>query len=164
MNTTVDGGASYQSMDSKNHLFGETVDWNPSKQVYMQLNVNVVFATIETGYPRAGGLANDVLRNSDNNYQNGNLVIGFVLNKSTDAQLECTGYRADNYDPLAPPSAVSYGAGAREYTVTAGVKHKLGDRMFLNAKVGYFDSRNDTTGGNTNFKGPVAYLSLDYSL
>jgi hypothetical protein len=44
------------------------------------------------------------------------------------------------------------------------VKHLLGDRMFLNAKVGYFDSRNDTTGGNTNYHGPMAYLSIDYAL
>jgi len=132
--------------------------------VYFQLNLNVVFATIETAYPRAGGTANDVLRNADNNYQNGNLIIGFVLNKSTDAQLEWTGYRADNSDPLASPSSVSYGAGAKEYTVSAGIKHQLGTRMFLNAKAGYFDSRSDTTGGNTNFRGPMAYVSLDYSL
>ena len=164
MDTTVDTEESYQSMDSTSHLFGETVDWNPNKQVYVQLNLNVVFATIETAYPRAGGAANDVLRNSDNNYQNGNLIIGFVLSKSTDAQLECRGYRADNYDPAVPSAAIPYGAGVREYVVTAGVKHRIGDKMFLNAKVGYFDSRNDTTGGNTNFKGPVAYLSLDYAL
>jgi hypothetical protein len=164
MDTTVDEGESYQSMDSKSHLFGETVDWNPNKQVYVQLNANIVFATISTAYPQAGGTANDVLRNSDNNYQNGNLLIGFVLNKSTDAQFECTGYRADNYDPLAPPSSVSYGAGVKEYTVTAGIKHKVGDRMFLDAKVGYFDSRNDTTGGNTNFHGPAAYVSIEHAL
>lgn len=164
MDTTVDTEESYQSMDSTSHLIGETVDWNPTKQVYVQLNLNVVFATIETAYPRAGGSANDVLRNSDNNYQNGNLIIGFVLNKSTDAQLEARGYRADNYDPLAPPSSLAYGAGVREYAITAGIKHKLTDRMFLHAKAGYFDSRNDTTGGNTDFHGPMAYLSIDYSL
>ena len=164
MHTTVDTQESYQSMESESHLFGGTVDWNPNKQVYVQLNLNVVFATIQTAYPRAGGAANDVLRNSDNNYENGNVIFGFVLGKSTDAQIEARAYRADNYDPLAPPSSLPYGAGVKEYVVTAGVKHRIGDKMFLNAKVGYFDSRNDTTGGNTNFKGPVAYLSLDYAL
>ena len=89
MHTTVDLQESYQSMDSESHLFGETIDWNPNKQVYAQLNLNVVFATIQTAYPRAGGTANDVLRNSDNNYINGNLIVGFVLSKSTDAQFEC---------------------------------------------------------------------------
>jgi len=164
MDTTVDTQESYQSMDSKSHNFGETIDWNPNKQVYAQANVNVVFATISTAYPRAGGAANDILRNADNNYWNGNVLVGFVLNKVTDVQLDYTAYHADNYDPLAPPASVSFGAGAKEYTVTAGVKYKLSDKIILNGKLGYFDSKSETTGGNTNFRGPMAYVSLDYAL
>lgn len=164
MDTTVDTQESYQSMDSKSHNFGETIDWNPNKQVYAQANVNVVFATISTAYPRAGGGANDILRNADNNYWNGNVLVGFVLNKVTDVQLDYTAYHADNYDPLAPPASVSFGAGAKEYTVTAGVKYKLSDKIILNGKLGYFDSKSETTGGNTNFRGPMAYVSLDYAL
>ncbi len=164
MNTRVDGEEEYQSSDSKNHLFGGTLDWNPNSQVYLQANVNVVFATLQTAYPRAGGTANDVLRNADNNYWNSSVVAGFVVDKATDAQLQYTVYHTDNYDPLAPSASVSYGAGGKEYTVTLGAKHKLTDRMILNVKVGYFDSKSDTTGGRTNFKGPLAYLSLDYAL
>jgi hypothetical protein len=162
--TTVDAGTEYQSMDSTNHMFGETIDWNPSSQVYVQANLNVVFATISTAYPKAGGTANDVLRNADNDYMNGNIVAGFVMNKTMDALLEYTFYKADNYDPTAPRAAVPYGAGVKEYTVTAGLKVKLSDAMIGNVKVGYFDSKSDTTGGNTNFKGPMAYVSLDYAL
>lgn len=164
MNTTIDAGAQSDSMDSKNHLFGETIDWNPNSQVYVQANLNIVFATLQTGYPGIGGTGNDVLRNADNNYWNGSVVAGCVVNKTTDAQLQYTVYHADNYDPLAPPAAVNYGAGADEYTVTIGAKHKLSDRMILNAKIGYFDSKSDTTGGRTNYHGPMAYVSLDYAL
>jgi hypothetical protein len=57
-----------------------------------------------------------------------------------------------------------YGAGAKESVVSAGVKHKFSDRCMGNAKVGYYDSKNDTTGGFTNFRGPVAYVSLDFAL
>jgi len=164
MDTTVDAGASYDSMDSTSHIIGGTIDWNPNKQFYAQLNLNVVFSTIQTAYPRAGGAANDVLRNADNDYWNGDLILGFAASKSTDLFLQATAYRADNYDPLAPPSSVSYGAGAKEYTVTAGLKHRLSDRLFLHVKAGYFDSHNETTGGNTDYHGPLAYLSFDYSL
>ena len=52
----------------------------------------------------------------------------------------------------------------KEYTVTAGVKHKFTDRIMGNAKLGYINSRNETTGGNTNFKGPLVYVSLEYAL
>jgi hypothetical protein len=164
MHTTVDAGTEYQSMDATNHMIGETIDWNPSSQVYVQANLNVVFNTISTAYPRAGGTGNDVMRNSDNDYINGNIVTGFVMNKTMDALLEYTFYNADNYDPMAPPSAVPYGAGVKEYTITAGLKVKLSPQMIGNVKLGYFDSRSDMTGGNTNFKGPLAYVSLDYAL
>jgi hypothetical protein len=57
-----------------------------------------------------------------------------------------------------------YGAAERSSMGTVSIKHKLNDKLVLNAKVGYVDSKNDTTGGFTNFRGPVAYLSLDYAL
>ena len=164
MDTTLDTGDSYQSLDSTNHMFGGTVDWNPNKNVYVQGNINVVFATMSTAYPQSGLAANDVVRNADNDYINGSLIAGFVVDKDTDAQIEYTYYKASNYDPAVPSAAIAYGAGGKEYTVTAGVKHKLSDRMILNGKVGYFDTRSETTGGNTNYRGPLAYLSIAYSL
>jgi hypothetical protein len=163
MDTTVDGALNYQSMDSKNDMFGETIDWNPTTQFYMQANLNVVFATIQTAYPRAGGAGNEVLRNADNNYKNGSLIAGFVVDKNTDAQLQYTFYRADNYSA---PTVVTqfYGAGVKEYTVALALKHKFSDRLIGSLKVGYFDSKNDTTGGFTNFRGPMGYITIDHAL
>ncbi len=123
----------------------------------------MVYATIQTAYPRAGGLANAVLRNADNNYSNGSLVAGFVLAKNTDAQLQYTLSRANNFDPAIVASQ-SYGASYKESTVTLGLKQKFTDRWLGEAKVGYFDSKNETTGGRTNFRGPVGYVSVAYSL
>jgi hypothetical protein len=163
MDTTVDLGSSYDSMDSKNQMIGETIDWNPNKTMYMQANLNVVFASISTAYPRAGGTANDVIRNADNNYTNGNIVTGFVLAKNTDAKIEGSFYRADNYDPTVT-ATVPYGAGVKEYTVTVGVTHKFSDRLLMDIKLGYFESESETTGGNTNFKGPMGYLSFSRAL
>jgi len=158
-----DGYVEGDSNDSRRHSIGETVDWNPGKSVYVQLNVNVVYDRTSTAYPRAGGSANDVLRNADNNYWNGSLVTGFAVDPATDAQIMATWYKADNYhreivasDPL--------GAGCRDYAVQAGLKHKFAPRVVGHAKLGYVDSRNDTTGGNTNFRGPVGYLAIEYGL
>jgi len=151
------------SNDSKRHSIGETIDWNPGKTIYVQLNVNVVFDQTSTAYPRAGGSANDVLRNSDNNYWNGSLVTGFAMDQSTDATVTATWYKADNFnreitasDPL--------GAGGRDYALYAGLKRRFSPKVLGHAKLGYVDSRNDTTGGNTNFRGPVGYLAIEYGL
>jgi len=45
-----------------------------------------------------------------------------------------------------------------------GLKHKFSNRLMGDAKVGYLKSTDSTTGGFTNYKGPLAYLSLSYSL
>lgn len=163
MDTTVDSGLTMKSNDTKVFSFGETIDWNPSASVYVQGNLNLVFNTIQTSYPVAGGLGNDVMRNADNDYISGSIITGFVVDKDTDASIQYTYYKADNYK-VPSPATVFFGAGVKEYTITAGVKHKFTDRLVGNAKLGYIDSRNMTTGGNTNFKGPIAYVSLDFAL
>lgn len=163
MDTTVDSGTSMKSNDTKNYNIGETIDWSPNAQVYVQANINVVFSTIKTAYPAAGGLGNEVLRNSDNNYVNGSFITGFVVDKNTDASVQYTYYRADNYK-VPGPASVFFGAGVKEYTVAAVVKHKFSDRLLGEFKLGYIDSKNDTTGGNTNFKGPMVYVSLTQAL
>ena len=56
-----------------------------------------------------------------------------------------------------------YGASGREYGISCGVTRKFSDRWLGNVKVGYFDSRNETMGGNANFKGPLAYLSMQHA-
>lgn len=163
MDLTVDGGTNMTSNDAKNYQFGETVDWAPTPQIYTQANVNVVFNTIQTGYPVVGGAGNDVLHNADNNYYNGNLLVGWVVEKDTDATIEYTFYRADNYK--VPNYATQwYGAGVKEFTVAAGLKHRFSDKLVGSIKLGYFKSTNETTGGNTNFKGPMAYISFDHAL
>ncbi|MDI1336739.1 MAG: hypothetical protein PSU94_11220 [Lacunisphaera sp.] len=163
MDTTIDSTANIQSNDTKNYNFGETIDWSPTKQLFVQANINVVFNTIQTAYPLAGGLGNEVLRNADNNYTSGSFITGFVVDKETDASLQYTFYRAGNYN-VPTNASLFYGAGVKEYTVALVVKRKLTSTLFGEAKVGYFDSKNDTTGGNTNFKGPMVYVSLTQAL
>jgi len=57
-----------------------------------------------------------------------------------------------------------YGAGAEETLVAVGLKHKFSDRCLGEAKLGYYDAKSDTTGGHTNFRGPVGYLSVTLAL
>lgn len=164
----------YDSMDAKNHMISETVDWNPIAQFYTQANVSVVYNVISTIYPRAGVVpasgtnrsfdANNVLHDSDNNYVTASLLAGAVLTKQDDLQFKLTYYRANNYNAALAALTMPYGATAREISITAGIKHQFSKRMLGNAKVGYLDSNNGTTGGNTNFRGPLAYVSLEYAL
>ena len=57
-----------------------------------------------------------------------------------------------------------FGVAIKESSDIIGWKHRSSDRWIGYAKIGYIDSKNNTTGGNTNFRGPVGYVSCAYSL
>lgn len=164
----------YESGDIKNHSISETIDWTLNSQSYVQLNGTIVFNTIQTIYPRAGVVAasgtnvaydaNKIVQNADNNYMTASFLYGMAFDSRTDVQVQASYYRADNDDSSLAISTMPYGVMARDYMFTVGLKRKLTEKMVLNAKAGYRDSQNDTTGGNTNFKGPIAYVSFDYAL
>jgi len=163
----------YDSLDADNYMISESIDWTPSPQFYTQLNVTGTFQVIRTAYPRAGITpatgtvsafdTNAVLQNSDNNYVSGSLVTGWVASKRDDFQFQVTYYHADNGNAYLAPTTMPYGVSVRDYSVTLGVKHLISKTMICNAKIGYFDSKNDTTGGFTNYHGPLGYVSLDKS-
>ena len=169
----------YDSMNLKNHTIDETIDWNPQNGFYLQASANVVFNVISTVYPRAGitpasisntGVVNaafdtnKVLQNSDNNYFNGSMLVGAVLTKADDLQLQGTYYRADNGSANRAAFTMPFGVVVREYSLAAGVKHKFASGWLGTMKVGYFHSQNDTTGGFTNFRGPLAYFAFEHAL
>ncbi len=164
----------YESMDAENHMLGTTIDWNPNQQFYAQANVNVVYSVLRTLNGRGGVAvgtgtnlsysADTVLGNSNNNYVNGSLIAGAVVTKADDLQFRVNYYKADNYNPQVARLSMPFGAGAREISATVGVKHKFSKRLLGDAKIGYIDNKSDTTGGHTNFKGPLVYFSLEYAL
>ena len=162
---------SYDSMESETHNFGVSVDWNPNKQFFVQANVDVVFDIMKTASLHdlsvaASGVipASRMVKPSENNYETASLLAGMAVSKTDDVRIRYTYYHADNYNAQLALYTQPYGASARESSMSAEIRHKFSDRCVGSAKIGYYDSKNDTTGGYTNFKGPVGYLSLDYAL
>ncbi len=164
----------YDALNAHNYMISETINWTPSPQCYVQLNASATYQVISTIYPRAGITpatstvsaydSNGVLQNSNNDYVNGSLLTGFVVDKKTDLQLQVNYYKADNGDSFLARLTQPYGVAVRDVSFTVGVKHMFSGRLVLNAKAGYFDSKNDTSGGFANYHGPIGYLSFDYAL
>jgi len=163
------------SCDSKNYSINETIDFNPSKLVYAQASVNLVFGTISTLYPNQGTYVpatsttnaynlNNEIQNSNNNYVTYTMLVGFVADKHTDIQLQYIDYRANDGNAFLMPYSMAYGVNCHDYSTTLGVKHQFNDKLVMNAKIGYTRSSNDTTGGRTNYNGPLAYVSFDHAL
>jgi hypothetical protein len=164
----------YDALNAKNYMLGETIDWNPNTACYVQLNANLTYNVISTIYPRAGITpatatvnafdSNKVLQNSDNNYVTGSVLTGFVVDKNTDLQFQANYYKAANGDAVLAPLTQPYGVAVKDVSYTVGIKLKVSNTWICNAKVGYFESKNDTSGGFANYHGPVAYLSFDHAL
>lgn len=164
----------YDSLDSKSYTISESVDWNPNRFWYVQLTGSVVYHVISTIYPRAGVTpatstaiafdTNKVLQNSDNNYVTGTALTGFAIDKDTDAQLQLTYYKANNDNSILAPLTMPYGVAVKDIEISVGVKHRFNKDWIGMAKIGYVESKNDTSGGNSDYHGPLAYVSIDHAL
>ena len=128
----------------------------------------MVYSYIQTAYPVVvvSGTTNipTPIQNANNNYVSGSALCGFVLDKETDAQLQGSWQHANNYNPQIATGGQPYGSSFREDSITAGLKHKFGDRLMAEGKLGYLERKDPTTGGFTNYRGPLAYLAFTYSL
>ena len=167
---TVTGGLGTESTSGKarGDILSETVNWSPSTQVYLQGSANLVYNYIQTAYPVVVVSTTTAIptpiQNSNNNYVVCTGLCGFVLNKTTDIQVENLWERANNYNPQIALGGNPYGAGFETDRATVGLKHKFSERLFGEGKLGYIKATSATTGNFTNYKGPLAYVSLTYSL
>ena len=153
----------YDSLKGDNYQFGESIDFSPMPSVYFQVSANIVYNYISTVYPRAGVYpaasatanaydVNRVLQTALANYTTVSALAGYAVAAHTDVQLQFSSYKANNANTNAGLYTVPFGVGCSDYQVTAGIKHQFSDKLVMNAKVGYIDSKNDTTGGYTNYK------------
>ncbi len=166
----VNGGQGNEITSGKvyGQMISETVNWAPTQSVYFQGNVNIVYDYIQTAYPivvvSATTYVPPPIQNANNNYITSSALCGFAVNKTTDAQIQLAWSRADNYNPQIAAGGVPYGASFLDESATAGLKHKFSPRMLGEFKAGYLRRTDDTTGGFTNYRGPLVYAALTYSL
>lgn len=161
-------GSEITSGKARGQQIGETVNWTPTGKFYVQGNVNVVYSYIQTAYPivvvsSTTNIASPI-QNANNNYVSGSALCGFVFDKRTDLQLQGFAQKAGNYNPQIATGGQPYGASFEEESVTAGLKRKLSSRLIGEGKIGYLRRTDPTTGGFTNYHGPLAYVALTYSL
>jgi hypothetical protein len=146
----------------------ETVDYTPVKQVYLEGSVAVNYNYIQTAYPvvvvsSTTNIATPI-QNANNNYVSSSALAGFVLEKNTDLQLQGVWTTANNYNPQIALGGQPYGASFRDLSLTAGLKHKFTDSVYGECKFGYLRRSDNTTGGFTNYHGPLAYASITCAL
>jgi len=168
-NATAGGnGNEVTSGRVRTQMISETANWTPTRNIYLQGNVNLVYSYIQTAYPVVVvSTTTNIptpIQNANNNYIAGSGICGFVVDKKTDLQLKFTWTQANDYNPQIALGGQAYGSGFTEQSETAGLKHLFNNRLQGELRVGYLRRTDATTGGFTNYRGPLAYASITYSL
>lgn len=162
--STIDSSApslaTVEAAEMTSHIISESVSWSPLARLYLQGSINYVWDKTDSPAATATGSTNLVL-NSKNNYWNASFNTGYALNDKTDLQAQYAYYRADDYEDNSRYSQ-PYGAGAEEHGVTAAIIRRIRANLIWTIKYGFFNNRDETSGGHNNYDAHLVYSSLRY--
>lgn len=147
VDTRGDFLSSVQSAEMTTHIFSETMTWTPFSRLYLQGAIHYVLNKTDTPADQA---LPGILQDSQNDYWNGSVSAGFVIDDKTDLQATYFYYRADNYENNAA-FGQPYGAGAEEHAVTVNLSRQLTEHLRATLKYGFFSNRDQTSGGFNNY-------------
>jgi hypothetical protein len=143
-----------------NHIISEDVNWTPLACLYLQVGGSYVLNTLETPVAGSAGINNLVL-NGENNYWTLDASAGCEINSKTHLQLQYSYYNADDYFNNAP-SSLPYGAGEVENSVTATLTRDISKSVQVSVKYGFYQNRDQTSGGQNNYDAQLVYLSTTF--
>jgi hypothetical protein len=162
VNTKADLLKSLESGRTTTHIFAGSASWSPLNRLYLQGNINYVLDRTQTpANDFVGSDTNMMILPARNNYWNASAVVGYALDEKTDLQAQYFYYRANNYVDNSKFSQ-PYGAGAEENGITVTIGRQLSRQLRLSLKYGYFDNRDQTSGGHNNYQAHQVYSSLHY--
>jgi hypothetical protein len=153
--------AELQSGEIKKHVISEALNWNPVPRFFLQANFSYVLNQTDTPannidlVPNAG----PTVVNFRNDYWTVTSGIGYIIDDKTDFYADYYFYCANDYYNNAAV-AVPYGMGSTENAVTATITRQLSKRTRLTLKYGFYDYRDDTSGGHNNYRAHSLFSSL----
>ena len=149
------GGSESSTMYS--HIIAQNVTWTPVSRLCLQAGFNYVLSTTKTptsNYTQA-------VLNSENNYYTITLNSMVVLDDQTDFNVGFLYYHAGDFNNNAA-NGVPLGAGAEQYTVTAGITRRITQNLRVNLKYAYTQYDDWASGGNNSYDAQMVYSSLQY--
>jgi hypothetical protein len=142
------------------HIFSESITWNPTARLYFQGTLSYVKDETDTlaDINLTGNTLPSIV-DSQNDYWTGTVAMGFALDDKTDIHAEYTYYRADNYEG-GTIIGMPYDAGAKQHSVGASITRELMKNVRVKLQYGYFQYRDETSGGHNNYDAHAVFSSL----
>ncbi len=160
---TQDVGLGFkESMNSTQHIFSETVTWNPLSRWYLQGNVNYVNETLTTPAVGLTGAASNLVKNSDSNYVNFSLSSGYALDQQSDLLVDYMLYKAMGNYINNSAVTVPYGTDSKLQTFSVGWNRRLDRRTTLNLKYTYAKNEDLPSLGQSDYEAHLIYGKVQY--
>src|SRR5215469_15660278 len=153
--------AELQSGEVKEHVISESLNWNPLPRFFLQASASYVLNQTDTP-------ANDIelvpgggptVVNFRNDYWTVTSGLGYVIDDKTDVFVDYYFYCANDYYNNAAV-AVPYGEGATEHAISATLTRQLAKNMRILFKYGYYNYRDETSGGHDNYRAHSLFSTL----
>jgi hypothetical protein len=150
--------------DVTSQILSESITWNATDRLYIQGSVHAswgltdVIGTVANSNTTTG---NQILVDSQNNYWDGVISLGYQINDKTNVDASYTCSHASN--PAAnSPQYLAFGARDGMQALTIGFTRQCTPNLRWNVKAGYFQNRDATSGGFNDYDARVVSTSLQY--
>ena len=146
-----------------NHVFTETMTWNPCARLFLQGNFSYVKNKTDTPAGSINLIPYSVptVANFHNDYWTAGASAGFVIDNKTDLHVDYSCYRADNYE-VNSIAGLPYGMNAHEHAIGATLGRQITTNVRLKLQYGYFHYRDGTSGGHNNYDAHAVFSSLQF--
>ena len=153
--------AELESGEIKQHVITESINWNPVARFYLQADVSYTLNQTDTPANNISlaPLTSPTVTNFRNDYWTVTSGIGYIIDDKTDFYSDFSFYCANDHFKTAAV-AVPYGLGATEYTASATLTRQLTKQMRLLLRYGYYNYRDETSGGHNNYRAHSLYSGL----
>lgn len=139
-----------------NHIFSESITWNPFAQMYIQGTGSYVFNRTHT--PASENVALNPIQDSKNDYWTLGASTGLSLDEKTSLKMDGTYYRASDYTNDSS-IGMPYGDNAQEYTASISLTRQVSETVRVTLQYSYYNFMDDTYGDSTNYEGHLIYAS-----
>jgi len=145
----------------KQHAISEAVNWNPVARFYLQVNFSYTLNQTDTPANNIDLVPNTspTVVNFRNDYWTVTTGAGYIIDDKTNFYTDYSFFCANDYFKN-PAVAVPYGLGSTEHAVSATLTRQLTKQMRLLLRYGYFNYRDETSGGHNNYRAHSLYSGL----
>lgn len=154
--------AFFESMNVTQHIYSESLSWNPTPRWFVQANVNLVDEELVTPAVYATGASANIVTASLGDYLSYNISSGYALDDQSDLYVDYTSYGARDTFINNAPAYTPYGTDVQTDIASVTYKRKLDRRTTIVVKYTYAKSEDSAYLGKADYEANMLQAKLLY--